>query len=166
MVRIASVALVYLGAQHQAEFTGGVFAQTVDGSIRASDAVVTLQPAPGSSQAASVASAAGATDVPSMTGRLDRVVANGDVEIEQPGLHAAGTRLVYTAADGLFVLTGDKGAPPTAVDADGTTTMGAELRFRSSDRSVEALGTAPGGPAQRVRTVSHVKGDQELVKRP
>jgi hypothetical protein len=58
---------------------------------------------------------------------------------------------VYTASDRTALLTGDKNAPPTAVDAQGTTT-GAELRFRSfcdgsGGGSVEVLG-APGQGVQ------------------
>jgi lipopolysaccharide export system protein LptA len=157
VVRIASGGLVYSGALHQADFTGGIRAETVDGTIRANEAVVTLQqPATGQSPATA--------DVPSMTGRLERVVASGAVDIEQQGLQATGERLVYTEGDQLYVLTGDNNAPPKAVEADGTTTTGAELRFHAGDRSVEALGTAPGQPAQRVRTVSRVRDDQNPGK--
>jgi lipopolysaccharide export system protein LptA len=159
VVRITSGRLVYSGTSRQADFTGGIRAETVDGTVRANEVVATLQQtAPGEST--------GKADVPSMTGRLERVVASGAVDIEQPGSQATGERLVYTESDQLYVLTGDNNAPPKAVEADGTTTTGAELRFHAGDCSVEALGAAPGQPTQRVRTVSRVRGDQELVKRP
>jgi lipopolysaccharide export system protein LptA len=99
-----------------------------------------------------------------MAGMLERMVASGAVDIEQPRVRATGERLVYTESDELYVLTGDNSAPPKAVDADGTTTTGAELRFHADDCSVEALGTAPGQPAQRVRTVSRVRDDPNTVK--
>ena len=109
---------------------------------------------------------AGKADVPSMAGSLERVVASGAVDIEQPGLQATGERLLYTGSDQLYVLTGDRSTAPRAVDADGTTTTAAELRFHAGDCSVEALGAAPGEPAQRVRTVSRVRDRQRSVKGP
>jgi lipopolysaccharide export system protein LptA len=119
VVRIASGGLVYSGTLRQADFTGGAFAQTVDGTIRAREAMVTL-----SANGAPGPAANGAAAAPSMAGSLERVVATGGVEIEQPGFHATGERLVYTESDGLYELTGDKDAPPKAMDADGTTTTG------------------------------------------
>jgi lipopolysaccharide export system protein LptA len=159
VVRITSGGLLYSGTTRQADFTGGVRAETADGTVRANEAAITLQQtAPGES--------AGKADVPSMAGRVERMVANGAVDIEQPGLQATGKRLVYTESDQLYVLTGDNNTPPKAVDPDGTTTTAAELRFHAGDCSVEALGTAPGEPAQRVRTVSRVGDRQRSVKGP
>jgi len=151
-VSIASGGLVYSDVLRQADFTGGVRADTVDGTIRAVAATVYLQPGPGQ--------AAGAAGVPSMAGELDRVVATGHVELNKPGLRATGERLVYTARDRVILLTGDGSTPPKAVDAQGTTT-GAALRFQSScggsgSGSVEVLGAIPGEPAQRVRTDSQI----------
>jgi lipopolysaccharide export system protein LptA len=91
---------------------------------------------------------------------LERVVAFGQVAIARPGLAATGERLVYTAGDQVFLLTGTKDAPPKAVDAQGTTS-GAALRLRNTcdaggGVSVEALGEVPGEPAQRVHTESRI----------
>jgi lipopolysaccharide export system protein LptA len=159
VVRITSGGLLYSGTTHQADFTGGMRAETVDGTVRANEAVVTLhQTAPGES--------AGKPDVPSMAGSLERVVASGAVDIEQPELQATGERLLYTESDQLYVLTGDNNTPPKTVGADGTTTTAAELRFHAGDCSVEALGVAPGEPAQRVRTVSRVRDSQRSMKGP
>jgi lipopolysaccharide export system protein LptA len=107
--------------------------------------------------------------VPSLTGRLERVVATGHVDIQQPAMRATGERLVYTASDQVFLLTGDAGTPPQATDAKGTTT-GAALRLHNScDDSggvtVEALSAVPGEPAQRVRTDSRISNDEKNEKR-
>jgi lipopolysaccharide export system protein LptA len=88
------------------------------------------------------------------------VVATGHVDIQQPGVRATGERLVYTANDQVFLLTGDSKNPPQATDANGTTTAAA-LRFHntcdaSGGVSVEALGEVPGEPAQRVHTESRI----------
>lgn len=156
VLRIASGGLIFSDILRQADFTGGFRADTADATIRASQATAYLQ------QAAGVASSS-ATAVPSLAGDLDRVVATGHVDVERPGLQATGERLVYTASDRVFLLTGDKNNPPKAVDAQGTTT-GAALRFNSCENSVEALGAVEGSPAQRVRTDSRVSEDKKKQK--
>ena len=175
VVRIASGGLVFSGILNQADFTGGFRADTADGTIRANAGTAYLQPAgaagavpAGSSAAGGTAASGGAAAVPSLTGRLERVVAAGHVDILQPGLRATGERLVYTANDQVFLLTGDSKNPPRAADAKGTTT-GAALRFHSScddsgGVSVEALSAVPGEPAQRVQTETRVSDDEKKEK--
>jgi lipopolysaccharide export system protein LptA len=165
-VRIASSGLVYSGTLDQADFTGGVRVESTCGTMLAREALVYLVPA-NPAQAGSEAQNAGAgasssgatgTDL-SLDGRVDRVVATGHVEIEQPGRRATGERLVYTASDEVSVLTGDKDSPPKVVDTVRRTTVtGAALRFHSDDDSVEALSTVPGetSTGQRVRTDTEV----------
>ena len=51
-----------------------------------------------------------------MGGGVERVVATGHIEIDQPGRRATGERVVYTASDGMFVMTGTAAAPPQVVD--------------------------------------------------
>jgi lipopolysaccharide export system protein LptA len=167
VIRIASGGLVFSGILNQADFTGGFRADTADGTIRASAGTAYLRPArtespvpAGSSAAGGVAAGGGSAAVPSLTGRLERVVATGHVDIQQPGVRATGERLVYTANDQVFLLTGDSKNPPQATDANGTTTAAA-LRFRntcdaSGGVSVEALGEVPGESAQRVHTESRI----------
>ena len=167
-VRIASGGLIYSGILGQADFTGGVRAETVDATIRSSQAIAYLAQASGNTPSGAAAGkppAASAAGVPSLGGPLERVVATGHVGIDRPGLQATGERLVYTARDQVFLLTGDKNAPPKAVDAQGTTT-GAALRMHntcdaSGGVSVEALGEVPGEPAQRVHTESRVQDDRK-----
>jgi lipopolysaccharide export system protein LptA len=162
VVRVASGGLVYSGILRQAEFTGGLRADTSDGTIRASQGTAYLLDAAADKQAPQ----SGAT--PSLAGKLDHVVATGHVEIDQPGLHAMGERLLYTASDQVFLLTGDAKNPPKAVSAQGTTT-GAALRLRHSSEdsgsdSVEVLGEVPGMPAQPVRTDSVIGNDTKSGK--
>ena len=163
VVRIASGGLIYSGIQRQADFTGGFRADTLDGTIRANGAVVYLEGAAGTDQAT-----AGDAAMPLLAGDLDRVVAAGRVELDKPGLHATGERLVYTASDRVFLLTGDSKAPPKAVGAQGTTT-GAALRFQnscdgSSGGRVEALGTVPGVAVEPVRTEVRINPDVKKEK--
>jgi len=70
------------------------------------------------------------------------MVAHGDVVIQQPGRHADGQTLVYTASDDKFVLTG---GPPSIFDAEQGRTTGDSLTFyRHDDRVlVESKGKSP-----------------------
>jgi lipopolysaccharide export system protein LptA len=153
VVRVASGGLVYSDSLRQADFTDGFRADTVDGTIRAGAGTVYLQ-----KKAANAGSDAD-TAVPSLGGNLDHVVAAGHVELEKPGMHATGERLVYTASDRIVLLTGDAKAPPKAVGAQGTTT-GATLRFNSCDGSVEAL----GGAGERVLTDARISNEEKKEK--
>jgi lipopolysaccharide export system protein LptA len=183
VVRIASGGLIYSRILDQADFTGGFRADTVDGTIRANEATAYLRQGasglPGSvaKSAASgsslvggnVAAGGGEGPIPALNGSLERMIATGHVDIAQPGLHATGERLVYTADDRVSLLTGDAKNPPNAVDARGTTTTGVALRFRDScddsgGATVEALGSLPGIPSQRVRTDSRVTSDAKKEK--
>lgn len=166
VVKIASGGLIYSDIQRQADFTGGFRAETSDGTIRASEGVVFLAPRATSPAGSGVTgSGTGAAPAgPSLAGDLDHLVATGHVELDKPGLQATGQRLVYTANDRTALLTGDKDAPPKAIDAQGTTT-GATLRFRSScdgagGGSVEVLGT----PSQRVQTDARIANDGKKEK--
>ena len=47
--------------------------------------------------------------------QLDRIVATGRVVITQPGRSGSGEKLVYTADDGKYILTGTPGNPPRIV---------------------------------------------------
>jgi lipopolysaccharide export system protein LptA len=182
LVRIASGGLVYSEILHQAEFTGGFRADTVDSTIRAGEATVYLQPAGGRGQAGGGAGAGAAgksaasngqggaaSAALSLAGNVEHMVATGHVNVEQKGMRATGERLVCTTADQVCMLTGDRSAPPRALDAQGTTLTGAALRFESTCEggvSVEALGSVSGAPAQRVRTESRVRdaGKKETGK--
>jgi lipopolysaccharide export system protein LptA len=169
VVRIASGGLVFSGILNQADFTGGFRADTVDGTIRATAGTAYLQqPAGPGAAGQGVTSVSSVAAAPSLTGRLERVIAAGHVDVQQPGVHATGERLVYTASDQVFLLTGDSKTPPQATDAKGTTT-GAALRFHNSCNdgegvSVEALSAVPGEPAQRVRTDSRVSDEERKEK--
>ena len=147
-MRVTSGELVYSQIAGEADFTGGFRGETADGTIRANQGSAYMDAGSGAAAAFSPA------------GNLDHVVASGQVAIDGTGLRATGERLLYTAADQVFLLTGDAKGPPKAVDARGTTTTGAALRFHhgcgESGDTVEVLGALPGEPAQHGHTVSHV----------
>ncbi len=163
-VRIISSQMVYSDLRRQAEFTGGVKVFNGDGEMQAQQATVFLMPpedpmkkdtnhtsnSPGSSAGNSVA-------VGFAAGSVQRIVASERVEITQPGRRATGDRLVYTASDQMFVLTGTQDTPPTVIDALQGTTTGAMLRFHSGGDSIAILGSDGSSRARRVHTETRVK---------
>ena len=100
VVRVASRELTYSDEARKAEFTGGVEVESKDGSLSAQKVEVYLQAgqtAKATSQAASGkgdgAKAPAANGNGFMAGNVERVVATGHIEIEQPGRHATGEQL-------------------------------------------------------------------------
>jgi len=79
---------------------------------------------------------------PASTGQVEKIVAENDVVIKEPTRRAIGNRLVYTAADDKFVLTG---GPPSIFDAEQGKITGDSLTFyRHDDRVlVEGRITSP-----------------------
>ena len=72
-------------------------------------------------------------------GQLDHLVAEGDVVIVQPKRRAEAQKLVYTAADDKFVLTG---GPPSIFDAERGKITGVSLTFFRGDDRVLVEGEA------------------------
>ena len=135
--RVYSQEMVYTDQTRQVDFAGGVRVNDKDGTLHAQKAVAFLAPAGAKSD----------TGFPA--GQVERIVGDGTVVIDQPGRRATGDKIVYTASDETFVLTGTKAAPPRLTDqANGSVTGGA-LRFRKGDDSVEVVG---GEGHVRVRT--------------
>jgi lipopolysaccharide export system protein LptA len=153
-VRVTSRELTYNDTTRQIDLRGSVLVQDADGSMHASQATVFLQPAakPSADSGAPVAKAAPAVAMPG--GQIDHIVATGGIEIQQPGRTAMGERLVYTASDGVFVLTGTASVPPKAIDVEQGTVTGDSLRFKTGDDSI--LVTSGGG-TRRVHSVTQMK---------
>jgi lipopolysaccharide export system protein LptA len=154
VVRVASRELVYSDAARKAEFTGGIEVQSRDGRMRGQQAVVYLQPA----KTPGAVKAAGGNGF--MGGSVERMVVTGHIDMEQPGRRASGDELVYTASDGMFVLTGTAAAPPRVVDDQRGTVTGTSLQFHSGDENVVVSNGGEGGAGQRVRTETRVKNKQ------
>jgi lipopolysaccharide export system protein LptA len=159
VVRVTSRQMVYSDATRQAEFTGGVRVLDADGDMRAQQATAFLRASGSASGSGSgqPAKSSGAAGAGVLGGEVERIVATGQVDITQPGRHATGERLVYTASDQMFVLTGTKATPPKVVDAQQGTATGASLRFHSGDDSVVISGDGAGASGERPRTETKVK---------
>jgi lipopolysaccharide export system protein LptA len=183
VVRIASRDLVYSDETRKAEFGGGVLVESADGTMRGQQAVVYLQGAPagGGGKVASLngagktasggasssgvgagvgAQAGGAEAGAFMGGKVDRMVATGHIELEQPGRRATGEQLVYTAADAMYVLTGTPTVLPKVVDQQQGIVTGTSVRFHEGDEKVVVSNGGESAAGQRVHTETRVKNKQ------
>ena len=157
VVRVASREMTYSDQTRTAEFTGGVKVESSDGVMRGQEATAYLEKDTNTGAAKKTAADA---DAAFLGGSVERVVVSGDIQIEQQGRRATGERLVYTAGDGLFVLTGTTTAAPRVMDQTRGTVTGAELRFRAQDESVVISNGDTNGAGQRVHTETRVKRER------
>ena len=138
-VTITSAHLTYTDAERKMVFDGGVTAKGSDATMTAQQMNVFLLPR---SQSATSSDSGG-------PGQVEKIVAQGGIVITQPSRRATGDRLVYTAADEKFVLTG---GPPSIFDAERGKITGNSLTFfRRDDRVlVEGTPTSPTVTKTRV----------------
>jgi len=155
ILRVSSRTLRYSDADRRATFSRGVVLQVADGTIRGSEVIALLKPAVPATGSVVTTTDAKATGF--MGGSVDRVTADGAVEVSQRGRRALGEHLVYTAIDGVFVMTGTPALPPKVVDEVQGTVTGAALQFHAGDNSVMVLGNAKGGEGRRVHTETQVR---------
>ncbi|MDP9268171.1 MAG: LPS export ABC transporter periplasmic protein LptC [Acidobacteriota bacterium] len=128
-VNVTARKLTYSDQTRQAKFEGGVVLKGTDTTITAEHAEVFLKPRSGASGSQPPVAERGAS-------QLEKIVAEGGIEIRQATRRAVGTKLVYTAADGRFVLTGSEGKSPSIFDAERGTVTGDSLTFYSHDDKV------------------------------
>lgn len=154
VVRVTSGGLEYDDSTHRATFTAGVRLVTNDETVQAANAVALLSD--GGSGGSAGQSSAPAT---LLGGKVDRVIASGDVVVQQPGRRGTGQLLSYTASDQTVVLSGSPNVHPTITDAvQGTKITAVAFRFHTGDESVEALSALPDGSFEgQVRTQTPVK---------
>jgi lipopolysaccharide export system protein LptA len=138
-ITITAKRLTYVDLDRKVHYEGGVLARGTDFTASSSTADVYLLPH---------SQTAGKQPL-SAPGRLDRMVAQGDVVIQQTNRRAQGQTLTYTAADDKFVLTG---GPPSIFDAEQGKITGVSLTFfRRDDRVlVEGKGSTPVVTTTRV----------------
>jgi lipopolysaccharide export system protein LptA len=121
--------LHYSDGDRKATFEGSLVLQSADSTLRADKALVTLRAHTVDEQPAKPARA----DAPS---ELQTIEATGNIRLQQPGRRATGNRLVYTADEGKFVLTGTPAVPPSIFDAEHGQVTGVSLTFFNRDDRV------------------------------
>lgn len=138
-VNVTAARLDYTDQQRTAHFEGRVVMRTGDGTVTADRVNVFLIPAKTSAPAKTVMLAATAS-------QLDHILAEGHVTLVEPSRRGSGDKLVYTAADSKFVMTG---GPPVIIDAEQGRVTGASLTFYNRDDRVLVEG---GGTSRAVTT--------------
>jgi lipopolysaccharide export system protein LptA len=128
-IAITGMKLTYADSERKVHYEGGVLAKSTEFTASAKVADVYLLPL---SQTSTNQSVAGPS-------QLDRMVAEGDVVVQQPSRRANGQKLVYTAAEDKFVLTG---GPPSIFDAEQGKITGVSLTFFKRDDRVLVEGKA------------------------
>jgi len=118
-VNVTGTQLHYTDALRQARFEGGVVLKAADLTVQADHADVFLLPR-GQKGAGSAS-------------QVERLVAQGHVEITQPDRTARGDTLTYLPAEGKFVLTG---GPPSIFDAEHGAISGDSLTFYNRNARV------------------------------
>ena len=132
-VAITSARLTYADAERLAHYEGGVIVKGSNFTASANTMDAYLVPhSQTTPQTPSHQSLTG-------PGQLDHMVAEGNVVVLQPGRRADGKKLVYTASDDKFVLTG---GPPSIFDAEQGKVTGVSLTFFRGDDRVLVEGEA------------------------
>jgi lipopolysaccharide export system protein LptA len=131
-VTITSAHLTYKDAERKVLLYGGVTVKGADATLTAQQMSVFLAPRSPSQSSSG----------PSTPGQVERIIAQGNVAIAQPTRHATADRLVYSAEDEKFVLTG---GPPSIFDAERGQITGDSLTFYKRDDRVlvEGRETSP-----------------------
>jgi lipopolysaccharide export system protein LptA len=136
-IAITAARLTYADSERKVHYEGGVRAKGTDFTATAKTADAFLLPR---SQTAGNQSVTGPE---SSLGRLDHMIAQDDVVIQEPNRRAEGQKLVYTAADDKFVLTGGTSKElPSIFDAERGKITGVSLTFFRSDDRVLVEGEA------------------------
>jgi lipopolysaccharide export system protein LptA len=138
-ISITAKRVSYVDSERKVHYEGGVSAQGTDFSASSKTADAYLKSRNETSQKAAI----------SEPGQLDRMVAQGDVLIQEPNRQARGQTLTYTASDEKFLLTG---GPPSIFDAEQGKITGVSLTFfRRDDRVL-----VEGGASTPVVTTTRV----------
>jgi lipopolysaccharide export system protein LptA len=133
-VNVTGSRLTYQDSDRQAHFDGGVVLRGADGTVTADNVTVFLVPR-GKTTGNSVEKAAS---------QLEKIVADGNIVIQQQARRGTGNKLVYLAKDGSFTLTG---GPPSIFDAERGQVTGVSLTFYSHDDRVLVEGGGKSAPS-------------------
>ena len=150
-VDVTADKLTYVDEQRRARYAGNVLAKTTTGSVTTQQLDVFLKPAdPDNKTQPSAAQHRGpslpGSDTPS---QIDHMIAVGNVVVTEPNRRAVGDRLVYTADEGRYLLTGKS---PSIFDAEHGTVWGDSLTFYNRDDRVLVESKRSSPTITRART--------------
>jgi lipopolysaccharide export system protein LptA len=139
-IHITSDHLTYEDAKRQAHYEGSVVAQGSDLTLSCKQMDVFFARSGNAEQNTSLSQS---------QAKLEKIVASGSVLMTQPSRRGEGEKLVYTASDDKFVLTG---GPPSIFDAEHGKITGVSLTlYRTDDRViVDGSNSSPAVTETRV----------------
>ena len=143
-IAITGLQLTYSDAERKAHYEGGVTAKGATFTETSKTLDAYLSPRAGAEPGKANQTLLGPS-------QLDHMVAEGSVVVVQPNRRAVGDKLVYTAADDKFVLTG---GPPSIFDAERGKITGVSLTFFRRDDRVLVEGEA-SSPVVTQMQVAH-----------
>ncbi len=153
-VDVTADKLTYTDEQRLARYTGNVFAKTTTGTVSTEQLDVYLKQADPESKSAAASQKPVQRKGPTLPGpdapsKIDHMVAIGRVIVTEPNRRAVGDRLVYTADDAKYLLTG---RTPSIFDAEHGTVWGDSLTFYSHDDRVLVESKRSSPTITRART--------------
>jgi lipopolysaccharide export system protein LptA len=117
-VEVMSDKLTYVETERKAVFGGNVQTRITGATIASEDIQVLLAPRSGQGN------------------QVDKILASGNIQIQQGERRATGGQLVYSAQDKKFVLKGSNGVLPSIFDAEQGQITGNSLTFFTTDGRV------------------------------
>ena len=146
--------LTYADEQRLARYTGNVLAKSPNGTISTERLDVYLKEADSGPNTTTASQKPTQHKGPSLPGsdspsKIDHMVATGKVVVTEPNRRAVGDRLVYTADDAKYVLTGKS---PSIFDAEHGTVWGDSLTFYYRDDRVLVESKRSSPTITRART--------------
>jgi len=148
-VTVVASHLIYRDADRKAHFEGGVTVRSTDLTVTSQQMDVFLVPASAGSDHSTTRETPIGPKSEATPAKLEKIIASGKVVITEPNRHGNGDKLVYTASDDKFVLTG---GPPSIFDAEHGKITGVSLTlFGRDDRFVvEGDSSSPAVTQTRV----------------
>jgi len=154
-VDVTADKLTYVDEERRARYTGNVLVKSTSGTVSSQQLDVYLKQAdPASGDSRNQAQSSTPAKAPTLPGsdapsKIDHMIAIGRVVVTQPTRRAVGDKLVYTADDSRYVLTGKT---PSIFDAEHGTVWGDSLTFYSHDDRVFVESKRSSPTITRART--------------
>ena len=154
LIHATGRSLSYSGGERKITLSGGVQARAAEGTISAATIDLYLEQGAVPNNAGKAA----AKSNPGPGGQISRMVALRDVRLVQGNRTGTGDKLVYTAEDSSFILSGTTASPPLLSDREHGTVTGSSLIFNSRDDSVVVnRGSSPTATDSRTKSDPHSK---------
>jgi lipopolysaccharide export system protein LptA len=147
-VDVTADKLSYVDAERRARYTGNVLAKSPTGTVSAEQIDIYLKPADTTGSSHAPTTAEGVLPASEGPSRIDHMILIGRVVVTEPNRRAVGDRLVYTADDERYYLTGKTAS---IFDAEHGQVWGDSLTFYTHDDRVLVESQAPATTVTRAR---------------